>query len=173
MKYSLGVDIGSVNAKLALVAEDGKPVLLDVEKVFSGPRAALDALLSRLGDWVDFRDVATAGTSGCGSDVIPKGLNWTEYSSSLAIAAGVLRAHPEARTIISIGGQSSLVIGLEDGLKKPWKVSSNPLCAAGTGRFIEQQAYRLGIDLDEFSRLALSFDGAPPRIAARCSVFAK
>jgi len=72
-----------------------------------------------------------------------------------------------------IGGQSSLVIELDDGLKKPWQVNSNPLCAAGTGRFIEQQAYRLGIDLNDFSRIALEFEESPPRIAARCSVFAK
>ena len=40
-------------------------------------------------------------------------------------------------------------------------------------RFLEQQAYRLGISLEDFSRLALEHRGAAPRIAARCSVFAK
>src|SRR5208283_5336911 len=70
-------------------------------------------------------------------------------------------------------GQSSVVIGLEDGLQKPWKVASNSLCAAGTGLFLEQQASRLGINLEEFSRLALKHSGNPPRVAARCSVFAK
>ncbi|MBL7210024.1 MAG: hypothetical protein ISS52_07995, partial [Dehalococcoidia bacterium] len=69
--------------------------------------------------------------------------------------------------------QSSFVIALEDGLRKPWKVASNPLCAAGTGRFLEQQAYRLGISLEDLSRQALEFEGSAPRIAARCSVFAK
>ncbi|MBE9513553.1 MAG: hypothetical protein IMY83_00785, partial [Chloroflexi bacterium] len=87
--------------------------------------------------------------------------------------SGVLHYHPDARTIIQIGGQTSLVIELEDGLRKPWKVVSNPLCAAGTGRFIEQQAYRLGISMDDFASLALQCEGTPPRIAARCSVFAK
>ncbi|NVM27124.1 MAG: CoA activase, partial [Desulfobacterales bacterium] len=47
------------------------------------------------------------------------------------------------------------------------------LCAAGTGRFLEQQAYRIGISLADFARLALEFEGTAPRIAARCSVFAK
>ncbi|HHE41430.1 MAG TPA: hypothetical protein ENL12_02145, partial [Dehalococcoidia bacterium] len=67
----------------------------------------------------------------------------------------------------------SLIIELEDGLRRPWKVESNPLCAAGTGRFLEQQAYRLGISIEDFARLALQFEGTAPRIAARCSVFAK
>ena len=39
--------------------------------------------------------------------------------------------------------------------------------------FLEQQAYRLGITMQDFARLALEFQGQPPRIAARCSVFAK
>jgi len=52
-------------------------------------------------------------------------------------------------------------------------VESNPLCAAGTGRFLEQQAYRLGISMEDFASLALKCKGSPPRIAARCSVFAK
>jgi predicted CoA-substrate-specific enzyme activase len=62
---------------------------------------------------------------------------------------------------------------LEDGLKKPWKIASNSLCAAGTGRFLEQQAYRLGVSMDDFASLALQCQDNPPRIAARCSVFAK
>jgi len=100
-------------------------------------------------------------------------LGWTEYSSSLSIASGLLQSYPEAKTIIQIGGQSTLVVTLEDGLKKPWKISSNPLCAAGTGRFLEQQAYRLGISMEDFAKLALKCEGSAPRIAARCSVFAK
>ncbi|MFC1991039.1 acyl-CoA dehydratase activase, partial [Chloroflexota bacterium] len=113
------------------------------------------------------------GVSGSGKSIIPKEFNWPEYSSTLTIASGLLHGHPDARTIIQIGGQSSLVIELDDGLQKPWKVTSNPLCAAGTGRFLEQQAYRLGISMDDFTSLALQCEGSPPRIAARCSVFAK
>ncbi|MBI2859800.1 MAG: CoA activase, partial [Chloroflexi bacterium] len=172
MKYSLGLDVGSVTAKLVVLDESGKAIALDQEKVITGPRAAIACLIRRLN-----RDVAaavdTAGISGGGSSAIPQELGWSEYSSSLAIASGVLAAHPDAKTIIYIGGQSSLVITLEQGLERPWKVVSNPLCAAGTGRFMEQQAYRLGIDLNEFSRLALSYTETAPRIAARCSVFAK
>src|SRR3989304_5672435 len=111
--------------------------------------------------------------SGAGKAAIPADFQWAESSSSLAIASGVLRSHPEARTIVQIGGQTSLVIELEDGLEKPWKVASNALCAAGTGRFLEQQSYRLGIRIEDFGGLAMSFKGNAPRIAARCSVFAK
>ncbi len=173
MSYSLGMDIGSVNAKLALIDEDGRAVQLDTEKITSSPRAAVASLISRLGREFNPKEIVTAAVSGSGRTVIPKELNWSEYSSSLSIASGLLHFHPEAKTILQIGGQSSFVIVLEDGLRKPWKVASNPLCAAGTGRFLEQQAYRIGISMADFARLALEFEGTAPRIAARCSVFAK
>ena len=173
MGYYLGVDIGSVNAKLALIDENGKVVQFDTEKVTSSPRAAVNSLIARLGERFDLKEVVAAGVSGSGRGVIPKELGWTEYSSSLAIASGLLHHYPDVKTIIQIGGQSTLVIELEDGLKKPWKVESNPLCAAGTGRFLEQQAYRIGISMEDFASLALKCKGTAPRIAARCSVFAK
>jgi predicted CoA-substrate-specific enzyme activase len=168
--YFMGLDVGSVNVKLCLITEDGQVARLDVEKITANARTAVNSLLGRLGK---LDDISAAGVSGSGRAVIPKDFNWGEYSSSLAIASGLLSRHPDTRTIIQIGGQSSFVIGLEDGLKKPWKVASNPLCAAGTGRFIEQQAYRLGISIEDFARLALECRDRPPRIAARCSVFAK
>ena len=173
MNYSLGVDIGSVNAKLSLIDGNGRVLRLDSEKITSNPKIVVNSLITRLGEQFNLEQIVSAGVSGSGKAVIPKEFNWAEYSSSLSIAAGLLDRHPDAKTIMQIGGQSSLVIGLEDGLKKPWKVASNPLCAAGTGRFLEQQAYRLGISMDDFANLALKCEGSPPRIAARCSVFAK
>ena len=173
MKYSLGIDVGSVNAKLCLVDDSSQIVRLDSVKITTNPKAAINTLLSRLGDAVPLARISSAGVSGSGRGIIPGEFNWAEYSSSLAISSGLLHLYPEVKTIVQIGGQTSMVIVLEDGLKKPWKVSSNPLCAAGTGRFLEQQAYRLGISLEDLSRLALKCQGKPPRIAARCSVFAK
>jgi predicted CoA-substrate-specific enzyme activase len=173
MSYLLGVDIGSVNAKLSLLNEAGDILKLDLEKVTSSPRTALNSLIFRLAQDFDLEQVASAGASGSGKTVIPKEFNWSEYGSPLSTAAGLLHYHPDAMSIIQIGGQSSIVIELEDGLKKPWKLASNPLCAAGTGRFMEQQAYRLGISMDELSGLAMKCNTAAPRIAARCSVFAK
>lgn len=173
VRHYLGLDIGSVAAKAVLIDEEGCIVHTGVEKVTADSRAAVNALLSRLKGTIELAGIAAAGVSGTGKTVVPRDFGWAEYSSSLAIGAGVVHHHPDVRTIIQIGGQSSLVIVLEDGLRKPWKVVANPLCAAGTGRFIEQQAYRLGIPLDEFADIALQCRDGAPRIAARCSVFAK
>jgi predicted CoA-substrate-specific enzyme activase len=173
MTYSSGIDIGSVNIKLSVIDENGKPVHFDSEKITTGPGAAVTSLVNRLNGQFNIDEITGVGVSGTGKSIIPEDLHWAEYSSSLAIATGTLHLYPDVKTIIQIGGQSSLVIVLEDGLKKPWKVNSNPLCAAGTGRFMEQQAYRLGISMSDFANLALKCTDSPPRIAARCSVFAK
>ena len=143
MSYFLGIDIGSVSVKIALIDETGKVFQLNSQKITSNPRETTNDLFSGLSLKYDLKEIAAVGISGSGKAIVPEDFRWAEYSSSLAIASGLLQSHPDARTIIQIGGQSSLVIELEDGLKKPWKVSSNPLCAAGTGRFLEQQAYRL------------------------------
>lgn len=173
MTYSLGIDIGSVSVKAALTGENGAILHLASRKITAGPGAAVMSLTQELVNKFPLDQITSAGVSGSGKVAIPSELGWQEFSSPLAIASGLLHSHSGTKTIIQIGGQSSLVIELEDGLNKPWRVASNPLCAAGTGRFLEQQAYRLGISMDDFSGLALRCEGQAPRIAARCSVFAK
>ena len=48
----------------------------------------------------------------------------------------------------------------------------NTLCAAGTGAFLSSQAHRLGVEVEDFGRIALSAKRAAP-VAARCTVFAE
>ena len=48
----------------------------------------------------------------------------------------------------------------------------NTICAAGTGSFLDQQAFRLNIPIENFGEYALRAD-EPVRIAGRCTVFAE
>ena len=173
MEYYVGLDIGSINVKLSLIDENGCTLYFDAKRVTSNAKEATNFLLNRLNQRFNLGQITSVGLSGSGKTIVPKEYHWVEYGSSLSIATGLIHSHSDAKTIIQIGGHSSLVIGLEDGLQKPWKVASNSLCAAGTGLFLEQQAYRLGISLEDFTVLALKHSGNPPRVAARCSVFAK
>jgi activator of 2-hydroxyglutaryl-CoA dehydratase len=104
MSCFLGVDIGSVNAKLALVDEKGGVVEFDTEKVSSSPRAAVSSLIARLGKRFNLEEIVAAGVSGSGRAVIPKELGWTEYSSSLAIASGLLHHSSDVEAIIQNEG---------------------------------------------------------------------
>ncbi|MCL5784837.1 MAG: acyl-CoA dehydratase activase [Patescibacteria group bacterium] len=168
-----GLDIGSVNARVALVDKSGQPIYLDCERIQEGPVAATKALWERVQTYVSLDRIVSAGVTGSGRRIYEDQEGWQIFSSPYAAIVGVLLDHPNPKTIVEVGGQTSLVIGLEDRLNKPWRVARSSLCAAGTGRFLEQQASRLGISIEEFGSKALEWTEDPPRIAARCSVFAK
>ena len=55
-----------------------------------------------------------------------------------AVASGLFHLCPEVKSIIQIDGQSTVVIEMEDGLRKRLEVEPNLLCTAGTGRLPEQ-----------------------------------
>ena len=72
-------------------------------------------------------------------------------------------------TIVDIGGQDTKVIRIQDGQVSDFLM--NDKCAAGTGKFIEVMANRLGTDLTEFYAEAEA--GIPVPISAMCTVFAE
>jgi activator of 2-hydroxyglutaryl-CoA dehydratase len=113
MQCSLGLDVGSVNVKLALADAHGNIIKLDTEKITSSPKVAVNSLITRLSERFNLDQIVSAGISGSGKTIIPKELNWSEYSSSLSITSGLLHCHPDAKTIMQIGGQSSIVIQVE------------------------------------------------------------
>ena len=88
----------------------------------------------------------------------------------------MLSVHPEVRTVIEMGGEDSKLImmnGTETEANTLADFEMNTVCAAGTGSFLDQQANRIGVSIEkEFGEMALKSKN-PPRIAGRCSVFAK
>ena len=118
-----------------------------------------------------------AAVTGTGADRVGRLLGACAVNEVIAQVAAASFRCPQARSVIDIGGQDSKYIQLEpagegDGLRlKDFSVSS--MCASGTGSFLDQQATRLGLDIEtEFGEAALR-SRAPARIAGRCSVFAK
>jgi predicted CoA-substrate-specific enzyme activase len=78
---------------------------------------------------------------------------------------------PRAGLVIDIGGQDSKVIRLdEDGMVADFVM--NDKCAAGTGRFLEVMAERLGTSLLDFGRMWKEAR-KPANISSTCTVFAE
>jgi predicted nucleotide-binding protein (sugar kinase/HSP70/actin superfamily) len=71
-------------------------------------------------------------------------------------------------TIFEIGGQDSKYISLEDGAVKDFQM--NKICAAGTGSFIEEQANKFNIPINDFGHIALKSHN-PIHLGERCTVF--
>ena len=98
--------------------------------------------------------------------------SWSRRCKNEITAHGiaVLTFEPDVRTIIEVGGQDSKIIILRDGVVSDFAM--NTVCAAGTGSFLDRQAARLNIPIEQFGELALK-SRSPVRIAGRCAVFAE
>ncbi|OGP69948.1 MAG: CoA activase, partial [Deltaproteobacteria bacterium RBG_13_60_28] len=115
-----------------------------------------------------------AAFTGLGGKVLAELLGGVFVNEVIAQARGTYHFHPEARSIIDMGGEDAklLLVADEDGHQVIQDFAMNTMCAAGTGSFLDQQGHRLGYSIEDFSELALK-STTPPRIAGRCSVFAK
>lgn len=174
----LGVDVGSVTTKL-VAAEPGGAIAAfaciptmgqPARQVMDGLRRVKASLESRPGGGGRPR-VAGVGTTGSGRNLAAALVGGDVVKNEItAHAVAALRLVPEARTILEIGGQDSKVILLRDGVVVDFAM--NTVCAAGTGSFLDRQASRLGLAIEEFGELALC-SRRPVRIAGRCTVFAE
>ena len=173
---ALGVDIGSVSTKAALVAErvgqivvlasyyrrtDGDP-LSAVRDTILQIRRQVEQKRYRLGRVI-------AATTGSGryltGDFIGADLIRNEITAQ---ASGTLAFIHDVDTILEIGGQDSKYIRLDGDVVVDYEM--NKACAAGCGAFLEKQAAKLGIPIHEFGERALKAL-SPPHMDWTCTVF--
>lgn len=166
---AIGIDAGSTTCKLVAVDPGGAIVSSLLEptepRVELQVQRMLDAIRAEQG--VD-SSVPTIAT-GYGRKLIKEATrNLTEITCH---ARGVFRDLGRAGTLIDIGGQDSKVIQIgPDG--RPVDFMMNDKCAAGTGRFLEYTAARLGVPVPELGARALCTAHEEP-ISSTCTVFAE
>ena len=176
-KLILGIDVGSTTVKMVALAENGRLIASRYIKANGQPRHALAETIRDLEKELDFSRVITVGFTGSGGGPIARQIGARHVNELVAQTHAIGAYHPNARTVIEIGGQDSKLLILDHdpatGRVVLVDFSMNTLCAAGTGSFLDQQAERLGVRIeDEFADLALR-SRSPARIAGRCTVFAK
>jgi len=166
---AIGIDAGSTTCKLVAVDAEGVIVgsLLEQTepRVELQVRRMLDELRADFGVQGDVPTIAT----GYGRKLIKQAArNLTEITCH---AKGVFRDLGRGGTLIDIGGQDSKVIRIgDDG--RPVDFMMNDKCAAGTGRFLEHTAARLGVPVEDLGKRALSLSEEEP-ISSTCTVFAE
>ncbi len=174
-RLELGVDVGSVSAKVVVIDGEGL-VREDVyRRVHGRPMETLIAILDELVEKYGLERLTRISFTGTGGRLAAKALGAVCVNEIVAQGRAEAEFHPEVRTVIEIGGEDSKLILLksENGKVVIDDFAMNSVCAAGTGSFLDQQAARLGVNIEEeFGRLALKSE-RPPRIAGRCTVFAK
>jgi len=168
----LGIDVGSVSTNLVVLTEDLRVLHQIYLRTRGQPIVALQQglqeLAANLPEGLVIRGCGTTGSARqlagviAGADVVKNEI--TAHATATAFLV------PGVRTIIEIGGQDSKIILLRDGMVQDFAM--NTVCAAGTGSFLDQQAARLGIRIEDLGPMALR-STRPVRIAGRCTVFAE
>ncbi len=175
MELFLGIDIGSISVKLALLNREGKVLWTYYRRIKEKPLETFLLSVEELKKETSLDDIKAVSVTGTGGRVLKDLLSLPFVNEIVAHAKAALTFYPEVKTIIDMGGEDSKLILVEQGPSGTVEIrdfSLNSLCAAGTGSFLDQQATRLGYTIEEFGEVALKSKN-PPRIAGRCSVFAK
>jgi predicted CoA-substrate-specific enzyme activase len=159
---SLGIDIGSRTIKTVLLA-DGVVREWEVVDATSRPADVARALLARHGT---LPVVAT----GYGRH-LPHIEQLPSVTEIKACAWGMRHCCANARCILDIGGQDLKAILLDENGRIA-RFEMNDRCAAGTGKFLEIMADKLGFALPDFGEAARQ--GTPGiSISSLCTVFAE
>ncbi len=180
--YSLGIDVGYSAVKAVIINSKQKVAFVYYEMHKGKIKHSVDVALEKIRNQFDVEDIAYGALTG---SVLRQGL----YGDTLfhrvnevsAAIEGCIYLNPCVKSIIEIGGQSAKYItgfntvedyALRISKRNMLQIATNSDCAAGTGSFLEEQADRLNIGIEEYSSLVEKAHSIP-RIAGRCSVFAK
>jgi predicted CoA-substrate-specific enzyme activase len=173
----LGFDIGSVSLN-TVVMDENYNILEDYYEYIHGkPFNVLRDRLTSILKTHTVESITGIAITGSGGKLATELIGGIFVNEIIAQATSTGRLFPDARSVIEIGGEDSKLIHLEKdpitGQSRLVDFEMNSICAAGTGSFLDQQARRIGVPIEnEFGNMSLkSVD--PPRIAGRCSVFAK
>ncbi|MBN1980296.1 MAG: hypothetical protein JW795_02110 [Chitinivibrionales bacterium] len=162
-----GVDIGTITIAVVLIDSTCSVVFRDYQFHNGNIFATLENIIQKF----SVKNLSTIGViAEKGREFFKAGI---EVNEQVAIIEGVKQYVSKPGSIITIGGETfGLILFNQEGHYQ--KYISNSACAAGTGSFLDQQAARLGLPGSaELCALAQRYQGAPPKIATRCAVFAK
>ncbi len=165
MNY-IGIDIGSTASK-TVVMEDDK--IIEHFTVPTGWNCKDTAILikDKLKELGYETDNAKVVATGYGRVSVPYADK--VISEITCHGMGGKYLFSDNATIIDIGGQDTKIVTISDGRVDDFIM--NDKCSAGTGKFIEIMANRLGLGIEELC--ALAKEGSPIQINSMCTVFAE
>lgn len=173
----LGLDIGSVSLNTVILNSDFEVLEEHYDFTQGKPFHVLRDRISDITKRMDPKRIKNIAITGTGGKLAAEFIGATYVNEIISQGTSVGTLFPHAQSLIEIGGEDSKLIFLEknpaNGGSKLVDFEMNSICAAGTGSFLDQQAKRIGVSIEkEFGEMAL-ISQHPPRIAGRCSVFAK
>lgn len=168
---AFGIDIGYAAVKTALVNEKNQVVLTCYALHRGDIQGAVNSQLKKMATGFPPLELGIGAVTGSGRNFLSDRI--MTVNEVTALVEGCRAASTRVRSVVEIGAQTSRYItGLKNEHGNGIKMAMNANCSSGTGSFLEEQVSRLNLKLEEFSGYAARA-GSIPRIAGRCSVFAK
>lgn len=159
-----GVDVGSTYTKITGLNSDKEVVDSSVIPTIVNQ----DEIVQ---EYLKDKPVEMLVSTGYGRHMIEDAFNCPVISEIKAHAKGAFFSEPKADMVIDLGGQDSKVIKLDNsGGFIDFRM--NDRCAAGTGKFLEIAANRMGLDMENFSNIGFEAD-KELTISSMCAVFAE
>ncbi|MEF2229327.1 MAG: acyl-CoA dehydratase activase [Pseudodesulfovibrio sp.] len=171
--YSIGIDIGYSSVKIAIL--DASNTLVHTEYALHRGRAArvLAGMVRGILRMPEAAGIAVGSVTGSGASLLSESGDFESVNEVAALVEGVLFLDGACASIVEMGGQTAkFITGFTPEDKSGVRVSMTSNCSSGTGSFLEEQVSRLGVGIEDYAVLAQGA-ASVPRIAGRCSVFAK
>jgi putative methanogenesis marker protein 15 len=168
-----GIDSGSSTTK-AIVMRDNEIIGTGWVKTTDVLKSAEDAFSKALAAaGVKREDIQGLGTTGYGRFLIGKHYNADLVQEELTVnskgAVYLAGRQKGPATVIDIGGMDNKAIAVMDGI--PGSFTMGGICAGASGRFLEQSANRLGVDIADMGSLAVKGDHRNVVMNSYCIVF--
>ncbi|HMK48038.1 MAG TPA: methanogenesis marker 15 protein [Methanocella sp.] len=168
-----GIDSGSSTTKAVVMRNNtiigtgwvkSTDVLKSAEEAFN--LALAEAHVRR-------EDIEGLGTTGYGRFLIGKHYNADLIQEELTVnskgAVYLAGKQKGPATVIDIGGMDNKAISVQDGI--PGSFTMGGICAGASGRFLEQSANRLGVEIGDMGALAVKGDHRNVTMNSYCIVF--
>lgn len=174
----IGLDVGSTTVKAVVVDPDTKAILWnDYQRHHTKQAECVLEFLERIGKAfadVDPNDIRLFITgSGGGPLEKPLGAKFVQEVNAVTLAVETL--HPDAGSVVELGGQDAKIIIFKENQETGEKTAScsmNDKCASGTGATIDKCMIKVGMDPAETANLHFD-DTKLHHVAAKCGVFAE
>lgn len=175
---ALGIDVGSTTSKIVGIGADGGMTWYLLEQAEPRVEEQVGRFLAQASCKMNARSALPSEGIGAVVPLVATGYGrklvrqaTRQVTEITCHARGVYRELKHGGTLVDIGGQDSKVILISpEGNVVDFVM--NDKCAAGTGRFLENTASRLGVPLERMAEVTL---GAEEEfsISSTCTVFAE
>ena len=199
MGIAIGIDIGAISTKIAIIGEPAHNkifeslknkkqfvsiphksthpfLIMPYTRTRGQPAKTTISLINDMWSVLPGLNINGIRICGSGNTLLSKYLKAELINEFSAITKGIEFLYPETSTIFEIGGVNSRYLRLEpdndSGSVGLIDYNKSGDCAAGTGAFLDQQALRMKYNVEDIGKI-VSKCSSSPKIAGRCSVFAK